>query len=548
MQTGKDAAWVKPHSKQSDPAPKHAVKGQKVRRQAERAPRIDMAQFKRSLPSPPERTLWELIEEKTGQEIPLEQIAQWERRREDERQLQLRVARAMGKNGRAAARTAGDAISVVGLMSGYAEQLVKTPRRNCFAWVSRSQRRELLLNLTYYLAHRPGCRHIRLTQGPRVPLTQIGKTFRRLAKIVSRINGREWFCEKAEIGLRCSELAWEDGERTAHVHVHLLVRPVVPLSEADWVELEGHVRQVCAGDVSDFEPLGDPAAAGPYLTKANDLTAMSGQELRTYAEELRHVRTHEPLGEFRAFCRELKESNMKLTRIHGSIVRVHRSDGMRRVDQLERALAHQSGKQSTPPVNRLLRLGQPRPHGSTRSEPALYIKNYDGDLEHVLEENPDMRCLRDRLMPQWPRRPRQTRSSLPIVPTTTGNRPTAPATPSTDQPSKSSSSPSSSSSSRSAPCCGAAALAPNPSVTSLSTIPAGKARIAHPAAAIDADDNGDVAPAPLAPMSPFLRGAMDRFRHFLDEPPEPAYKRKRSRSVRAPATSTEQPRPPKPPG
>jgi len=539
----------KSQSRASSPGPNYAPRSRQLSNRPAQAQRVDMLEFARSIPFPAECTLWELIEQRTGQEIPLEQFALWERQRENERHLQLRVARAMGKNGRAAAGTASDSISVVGLMTGYAEQLVKTPRRNCFAWVSRAQRKELLLNLTYYLAHRQGCRHIRLTQGPRVPLTEIGATFRSLARSVSRLNTREWFRDKAEVVLRCSELAW-DGE-SAHVHAHLVVRPVGALSEADWIELEGHVRESCSGDVSDFEPIGDPGAAGPYLTKANDLAEMSGPELRTYAQELRHIRTHEPLGEFRAFCQELKKTNMKLTRIGRRIVRVHRSDGMRQVNPMERPFAQELGKQTTPPVNRLIRLGPPRPHGTNRSEPALLIQGYDGDLDHVLEENPDMRNLRDRLMPQWPRRPRQTLLPPSIVPSSTDNRPTAPSSGLRDQPAKSESSPSATST------YGASSVPPTRSVPSSSPMPASNERLAHPVSchkargqsnkgsngghSTDADDNADVA-SPSTPNSPFLRSEMDRFRRCLGEPPAPRRRRKPNRSLRAPAQSAKQPR------
>jgi hypothetical protein len=231
---------------------------------------IDMLRFARPVPVPPESSLWDLIEQKTGHTLSKEHFANWEHRKEKEHRQRIAVMRALGKAGRQNLHAEQDTIAIVGLMSGHAEPVVKTPRWSCFSWVARAQRRELLTNLAFYLAHRPECRHLRITLGPRVPLEEIGNALRSLAKAISRLNTRPWFREKAEIVARSCELTWNGA--TAHVHAHIVVRPLREVAEADWIALEGRVRGHCRGDIGSFEPLGDSRGSSKLMMIMDSIT------------------------------------------------------------------------------------------------------------------------------------------------------------------------------------------------------------------------------------------------------------------------------------
>jgi hypothetical protein len=490
---------------------------------------IDMLRFARPVPVPPESSLWDLIEQKTGHTLSKEHFANWEHRKEKEHRQRIAVMRALGKAGRQNLHAEQDTIAIVGLMSGHAEPVVKTPRWSCFSWVARAQRRELLTNLAFYLAHRPECRHLRITLGPRVPLEEIGNALRSLAKAISRLNTRPWFREKAEIVARSCELTWNGA--TAHVHAHIVVRPLREVAEADWIALEGRVRGHCRGDIGSFEPLGDIARAVPYFAKGTALDGMTGDEIRIYAKQLRHVRTHEPLGEFRAFCQELTKSNRKLVRQGRCIVCVNRSDGLRRRSQRSRANPRSSTK-APPPTNQVVRLGPPRPHGTARFEPVLYVRNYDGRFAGVLAAYPDLGKVRENLMPQWsPIKP--SVSNVPCIVQLTDQPASGPS------PATSNSRPSPSPRSSLTSCCGTVSVTSSRSVTSTSKVRAKEERIAHPATDNDTDDNADVAPATRAPMSRFLRSDTDRYRQYLEEEPsEHQRQRKPRRSGRAPYKST----------
>ena len=378
--------------------------------------------FGRSIPMPPDYTLWEQIKEKTGRVMLPNQYEDWERRKENEHHEILRVLRALGLRGSRHSKSAvaeADKLWVVGLMNGHTDPLLRTPRWNCLPWIARAQRRELMLNATFYLYHRPNCRHIRVTHGQRVPLTQLGETVKSLSKLISRLNSRDWFSQQAEIVLRCVESTWNGA--TAHVHAHLILRPLVDLAEPDWIELSGRIRQHFDADVGELSSLGDVNRAVPYFAKSSDLAVFSGDELRTYIQQLRRLRTHEPMGEFREFCRDLDTTKTKLVRRGHCIVRVARSDGLRRSSgtKPDRGGAT-GGRQIRPkpaPRNQVLRMGPARPHGSAIAEPTLLVRNFDGNHDELLKANPDIRNIRDQLMPQWPRASR-SQPALSIVPST----------------------------------------------------------------------------------------------------------------------------------
>ena len=472
-----------------------------------RATSVDLSSYSRCVPVPPECTLRNLIEEKTGLNLSPQQFQAWKKSRDDERRHKIAAMRALGKGGRTSRDSAKDSITTIGLMTGHSEPVIKTPRWNAFPWVARSHRREFLTNLTFYLSHRPDCRHIRLTIGPRVGLNEIGATMQALAKAISRLNARPWFQKYAQVVSRSCELTWNGA--TAHVHAHVVVRPLVNLSDADWISMQGQVRHQCNGDTGDFEPVVDVAKAAPYFAKPDSLDGLEGGEIRTYAEQLRHVRTHEPLGEFRAFCAELKRTNTKLVRRGRWIARVSRSDGLRRAPAAALP-ARSKGKDR--PRNQVVRLGAPRPTASSALEPALYVRDYDGDFEALLDANPSLSRIRDKLMPQWSPGPRPNGGPPPIVPCTVqlSDQASSPAAPAA-------------SSSRPAaaaiqPRRGSRQHATHPPLIRSVPKPSPTSRLlpttAPPDRRITYEDD---VPTGIAPPCPFLRSEMDADRRFLDE-------------------------------
>ena len=350
---------------------------------------------------PPQSSLAALIAANTGKQMRWSAFAEQRERREDQRQQAERVMRVLGKRAHSAGAARSKDLVVVGLLTGHAERIPRTPRWRVFPWVAKFARQELCRDLLYYLSENPGARHLRVTQGRRVNPNILRRSMKALSKAVSRLNTRPWFEADAEIILRCCEITW-DG-KTVHPHAHLVVLPRRDLSEVEWITLTGRVRAHFQADVGVCEPLGDTLKAIPYLTKPTDVAQMSEQVLGVVIRQTLRLRIHEPMGGFRDFCQMLKRTNTKLARRGNDIVMVDRADGSRR----------QRAKQNHPvprrqaaadPHNLVVRIGQPRPHRTSRFEPVLYVVGYDADFEGLLGRYPNLHRMRDQLLSNWTKR------------------------------------------------------------------------------------------------------------------------------------------------
>ncbi len=152
---------------------------------------------------PPQSSLAALIVENTGKQIRWSTFAEQRERREDQRQLAERVMRVLGKRAHSAGAARSKDLVVVGLLTGHAERIPRTPRWRVFPWVAKFARQELRRNLLYYLSLHPGARHLRVTQGRRVNPNRLRGSMKALSKSISRLNARPWFEADAEIILRC---------------------------------------------------------------------------------------------------------------------------------------------------------------------------------------------------------------------------------------------------------------------------------------------------------------------------------------------------------
>jgi hypothetical protein len=137
---------------------------------------------------------------------------------------------------------------------------------------------------------------------------------------------------------------------------------------------------------------------------------MSEQVLGVVIRQTLRLRIHEPMGSFRDFCQMLKRTNTKLARRGNDIVMVDRADGSRR-RKANQKRSVPPRRAAADPHNLLVRVGQPRPHRTSRFEPVLYVVGYDADFEGLLERYPNLRLMRDRLLSAWTNRARRVPAS-----------------------------------------------------------------------------------------------------------------------------------------
>jgi hypothetical protein len=247
-----------------------------------------------------------------------------------------------------------------------------------------------------------------LTCGVPVDIEAVPETLRKTCDGIRRLRSKAWFHSLGEVLMRSAEFKISNGKY--HCHVHIVIRPWAEMSDEDWMELANKLQGVFGCVTLDDKTITDQYGAAQYLFKGNELLNIDPLDLFRLQELMKHVRTHEPLGSFKAFCSELRRTKMKITWVGNRLVPVLRNDGsFQGASAVENI--HEDGSdrsKHTPSAvsggqrsSRLLRITTPFAHAKRVREPHLMILNYDGDFKGYLSRNPLFAKFRDELMPQW---------------------------------------------------------------------------------------------------------------------------------------------------
>jgi hypothetical protein len=185
------------------------------------------------------------------------------------------------------------------------------------------------------------------------------------------------------------------------------------MHESDWLELAQKMEDALGAKVVDDKTITDAYGASQYLFKSNEVLEIDPFDLCRLDDLMKHVRTHEPQGSFRAMCSDLRRTKMKIIWSQNKLVKVRRSDGSlqgqsavisgdgdERTDSTTASVPGQFGERQ-PVTNHLLRITVPIARATRVKEPQLLLLNFNGDFSGFLAENPKLAKFRAELMPQW---------------------------------------------------------------------------------------------------------------------------------------------------
>jgi hypothetical protein len=299
-------------------------------------------------------------------------------------------------------------LHLIGLQSGTVKKVIKAPRRVLFPKWAEQSRKDVLAAFQYFLLQNPGCHHLVVTCGRRIPVKDVASTLRAFSDKLRRLRDRKWFNELAEIVMKSAEFTCKNGE--FHCHIHLVIKPLRPVSEQEWIGLTGDLGKALDTFVSDDGPVTNCYGLGKYLVKAEGSENADPFEMGELCDQLKHFRSHEPQGGFRGFCQTLRREGRKIKYVGGALVPVDIEDGCRR--QESHFVDEDTGTIPTPDaptlkhkrkplVNFLLRITPPYAHSNRVREPYLLVLNFDGDFHGYLQQNPKLAKYREELMPQW---------------------------------------------------------------------------------------------------------------------------------------------------
>jgi hypothetical protein len=353
-----------------------------------------------------------LIREQTGRPISQRAFERQKQRSEAiETRLEMLARVAEEGDSKVVKRVMKDTLSLVGLMSGEGNEVIRVPRRVLFPGAAERSRKDTLNAFCYFLREHPGCRHVIVTCGVPVKVESVRDALCATCDQIRRLRSRPWFRKIGEVVMRSAEFT-VTGEKY-FCHVHLVIRPWTPVNEDDWIELIRKMGVMFGSIVLDDKMITDVYGTGQYLFDGNDITNIDPFDLCRLQELMRHTRTHEPQGTFREMCGELRRTKTKITWSGNQLVKVRRNDGSLQVAASEgatcddydgnigRANLVSSAANRQPAANRLLRITVPFARATRVREPHLLILNYDGDFQGYLDRNPQLAKFREELLPQW---------------------------------------------------------------------------------------------------------------------------------------------------
>jgi hypothetical protein len=352
----------------------------------------------------------ELIRAQTGTTISHGAFGRRQKREETTRKQLEMLARVAESDESVVKRVRKDTLWLVGLMSGEGSELIRLPRRVLLPGAAERSRKDTLNAFVYFLRKNPGCRHMIITCGTPVKVQEVRETLRKTCDRIRRLRAQPWFQEIGEVVMRSAEFTVKVDKY--HCHVHLVIRAGRAMAEEDWSDAQQKLQNAFGTVVLDDKTITDEYGAGQYLFDGNEIANINPFDLCDLQELMKHVRTHEPQGSFRAFCRELRQEKLKITWCGNKLVKVRRNDGSFQCGSCgpscEDDDLHES-ESKAPAVcrddhqvtNRLVRITAPFARAKRVREPHLMLLNYSGDFQDYLRQNPQLADFREELMPQW---------------------------------------------------------------------------------------------------------------------------------------------------
>ena len=193
--------------------------------------------------------------------------------------------------------------------------------------VAKKQRAPTLKLLSYWLQKNPYDRMWTITTGTRCSQYDVEDRTRELHRKVSKINDKSWMKRAgASFIFRSTEYGevaeTEDGLLSLHPHCHAVMHlDKGRLSPAHWSFLLAKIQDYFGVHCQDNGRIREPREFVKYCVKPSDLEQLSGPALATLQRITSRLRLVEKLRGLRLLARDVRDSDHKLVRRKGVIVR-----------------------------------------------------------------------------------------------------------------------------------------------------------------------------------------------------------------------------------
>lgn len=281
--------------------------------------------------------LWlEIMCRDTGDAADPTKRAESELRRQDLRNLSLKIVQDLEAQGIECFRVDDVVIWVQGLHSGIVDVPPRFRRLTLLPAVAAQLRQPVLDAVGYFTQLRPMARTAVFTTGPRTKLSELRPVIQELNRNLSKLNYELRKRFAVEIALRSNELgspeydetgaaradAGEiardlDGEPTFHVHAHVIMHHLggQPLSREQWSELLRFIGERWPAWWKDCGVIEDPRELVKYITKPREIALLMPAEKARLYHQLLGLKMLQPMGALRKEIRSRRERLFTLDRV-----------------------------------------------------------------------------------------------------------------------------------------------------------------------------------------------------------------------------------------
>lgn len=286
--------------------------------------------------------------------------------------------------------------AVIGICTGVIET-VKSYRNTNIIPVMQSKNVHGISKHVKYFADNADKKQLRMLviSNGWVPLSEYREAHKKFTRMISKFAAHERLkahgVELVYYNIENTIKRGDNGEPELNMHSHVLYKSTKRFGPKKWLAfIKWCVMQFPKGYLHDGK-IKNVQECVKYVFKPAEFNALSDPELAELFHQTFGLKFFHPLGEIRAFRRELEEAKLKLVKVPPKGITEAAGEAetdwqwciMEKAKAKTRDGSDESGEDVD---NVLMAITNPSPKFSNQFEPCLVVHNFDGDIEALIKQ------------------------------------------------------------------------------------------------------------------------------------------------------------------
>lgn len=320
----------------------------------------------------------------------------WEKSEQESNQLKSQsemIARRLDSQG--IPSKADTKAAVIGICTGVVET-VKQYRNTNIIPVMQSKNVHGISRHVKYFADNTNKKHLRMfvISNGWVKLEDYREAHKKFTRTISRYaaheNVKDHGVELCYYNIENTIKRNDKGEVELNMHSHVLVKSTKRLGPQKWENFMKWSRgQFSKGYMHD-EKIRNIQECVKYVFKPAEFNQLSDPELAALFHQTFRLKFFHPLGEIRAFRKELEDNKMKLVKLPpktpiDAATEMEEEWQWHIIEKAKAGTRARSDESSGDAENVLMAITNPSPKFSNQFEPCLVVHNFDGDVQGLID-------------------------------------------------------------------------------------------------------------------------------------------------------------------